>query len=310
MKAIILLAIVALASCRLHSHTLNQESLEEIKKNASFEVYDWESHPFRGQTVEQLRAKLGLKGMPVEELQRLPTGGESDLPENFVSQDKWPDCVHQIRDQQSCGSCWAFAASEVLSDRLCIASQGKTDVILSPQDLVSCDKNDYGCGGGYLDISWDYIVANGVVSDECYPYSSGSGDTGSCQISSGKCQADGQSFHKYFATSYKQNFGSIEEVKEEIYNNGPVETGFLVYYDFMSYKSGIYRQTSSYLMGGHAVKIVGWGVENGVNYWVVANSWGAAWGEAGHFRIEMNNCCNFEAQIITGYADTARVPLF
>jgi cathepsin B len=91
-------------------------------------------------------------------------------------------------------------------------------------------------------------------------------------------------------------------VKTDIFNNGPVETGFLVYQDFMSYKSGIYQKTSNTLMGGHAVKIVGWGNENGTDYWVVANSWGPKWGEQGHFRIKMNHCCNFEAQIIAGTA--------
>jgi len=82
--------------------------------------------------------------------------------------------------------------------------------------------------------------------------------------------------------------------------NGPVETGFLVYQDFMSYKGGVYKKTSSTLLGGHAVKIVGWGTEKGDDYWIVANSWGPKWGEAGHFRIKIGNCCNFEAQMITG----------
>jgi cathepsin B len=58
----------------------------------------------------------------------------------------------------------------------------------------------------------------------------------------------------------------------------------------MTYKSGIYVRTSTEAEGGHAVKIVGWGVENGVNYWKVANSWGPAWGENGYFRIKMDQC--------------------
>jgi len=80
----------------------------------------------------------------------------------------------------------------------------------------------------------------------------------------------------------------------------------------MSYKSGIYKHTSGGVLGGHAVKIVGFGVENGTQYWKVANSWGPAWGEQGHFRIAIGNCCNFDAQIIAGYADTKSqvTPLF
>ena len=58
--------------------------------------------------------------------------------------------IHPIRDQGGCGSCWAFSASEVLSDRLAIATQGKTNVVLSPMALVACDtEHDMGCNGGW-----------------------------------------------------------------------------------------------------------------------------------------------------------------
>jgi cathepsin B len=67
----------------------------------------------------------------------------------------------------------------------------------------------------------------------------------------------------------------------------------------MAYKSGIYKYTRGSLLGGHAVKIIGWGVENGINYWIVANSWGAGWGEAGFFKIQQGEC-SFEYKFITG----------
>jgi len=72
----------------------------------------------------------------------------------------------------------------------------------------------------------------------------------------------------------------------EIMANGPVETGFTVYRDFYNYTGGIYQHLSGSAMGGHAVKIIGWGVENNVDYWIVANSWGSGWGENGFFRIK------------------------
>jgi cathepsin B len=68
-----------------------------------------------------------------------------------------------------------------------------------------------------------------------------------------------------------------------------METGFQVYQDFFSYKKGIYHHVTGGLAGGHAVKIVGWGVEDGTNYWICANSWGDAWGENGFFRIEQGD---------------------
>jgi C1A family cysteine protease len=58
----------------------------------------------------------------------------------------------------------------------------------------------------------------------------------------------------------------------------------------MAYKSGIYKFTQGKFLGGHAVKIIGWGTENGINYWIVANSWGTKWGEEGFFRIQQGEC--------------------
>ena len=70
-----------------------------------------------------------------------------------------------------------------------------------------------------------------------------------------------------------------------IMEGGPVETAFTVYSDFENYVSGVYKHTSGQMMGGHAVKFVGWGVDNGTKYWKVANSWNPYWGEKGYFRI-------------------------
>ena len=72
------------------------------------------------------------------------------LPPNFDARTKWPNYTHAIRNQQSCGSCWAFGAAEALSDRFAIASAGKVNIVLSVEELVSCDRSNMGCQGGYL----------------------------------------------------------------------------------------------------------------------------------------------------------------
>jgi cathepsin B len=300
MKTLIVIGLVALAAC--HQPVITEEHLDSLRKVATFEVYSYQSHPFKDATQEDLKMALGLRGMKSEELPPLRKGlPTQDLPDNFVAHDKWPNCIHKIRDQQRCGSCWAFAASEVLSDRFCIASNGAIDDVLSPQDLVSCDDGDFGCNGGYLDASWEYLEDTGIVDDACFPYVSGGGDSGECKIQSGRC-VDGKTDAKKFHAKNVRTFTSTTEIKEDIFNNGPVETGFLVYKDFISYKGGIYKKTSDELLGGHAVKVVGWGTESGTDYWVVANSWGPNWGEAGHFRIAIGNCCNFDKQMIVGDA--------
>ena len=101
--------------------------------------------------------------------------------------------------------------------------------------------------------------------------------------------ADGSDLKMYKATDVKQDQG-IDAMKNAIMSGGPVEVGFDVYSDFMSYKSGIYKQTSSQLLGGHAVKAIGWGVQNGTKYWIMANSWNVKWGESGFFRIAFEEC--------------------
>lgn len=218
------------------------------------------------------------------------------LPDNFDGRQAFGKCIHPVRDQMRCGSCWAFSASEVLSDRFCIASKGQIDVILSPQTLVSCDSGNMGCDGGYLDKAWQFLVSNGIALDQCEPYTSGGGDSGTCPT---KC-ADGSQIKYYKAANYKHITG-VSNIQTDLMTNGPVQVAFEVYQDFMSYKSGIYHHISGSLLGGHAVELVGWGVENGTAYWTLKNSWGPTWGENGYFRIVKNvNECGIESNVYSG----------
>eukprot|EP00689_Sawyeria_marylandensis_P002030 EC822907.1.p1 GENE.EC822907.1~~EC822907.1.p1 ORF type:complete len:84 (+),score=53.33 EC822907.1:357-608(+) len=73
-----------------------------------------------------------------------------------------------------------------MSDRMCIASKGSINEVLSPQDMVSCDKGDLGCQGGYLDREWAYLVSTGIVTDACFPYVSGDGHVPKCPFDTKK----------------------------------------------------------------------------------------------------------------------------
>lgn len=87
----------------------------------------------------------------------------------------------------------------------------------------------------------------------------------------------------------------------EIMTHGPVEAAFTVYSDFLSYKSGVYQHTTGQALGGHAIKILGWGVESGTDYWLVANSWNNDWGDNGFFKIRRgNNECGIESEVVAG----------
>jgi len=132
------------------------------------------------------------------------------------------------------------------------------------------------------------MISSGVVLDSCVPYTSGkAGIDGACPAS---CTASGHSYKKYHATGTVHSFTSITAIQNEIQTNGPIEVAFSVYQDFMSYKSGVYQHTSGGYAGGHAVKMIGWGSESGLNYWLCANSWNTSWGEAGYFKIAFGQC--------------------
>jgi cathepsin B len=221
-----------------------------------------------------------------------------DVPDSFDSRTNWPNLIHPIRDQQRCGSCWAFAASEVLSDRFAISTK-KASPVLSPQDLVSCDSTDMGCQGGFLPKAWAYLKDTGIVTDTCEPYTSGSGSSGTCLK---KC-SDGEPYKKYKAKDAYQVKG-VANIQKEIMQNGPVEVAFKVYGDFMKYKSGVYHKAWWEFVpkGGHAVKMIGWGTENGQDYWLVANSWNTNWGDQGFFKIRRGHDeCGIESQVFAGH---------
>jgi len=177
-----------------------------------------------------------------------------------------------------------------MSDRLCIASKGKVDVILSPEKILECDASDMGCNGGELSNVWSYLESVGTTSDECYPYASGDGKVPKCSHRS-QCVDTSLTYQ-----NYKCGKGSVveavtvEQIKNNMYVHGPMQTGFNVYSDFFNYKSGVYHYVSGRLEGGHAVKILGWGSQDGMDYWLCGNSWGTKWGEEGYFKIKMGEC--------------------
>lgn len=94
-------------------------------------------------------------------------------------------------------------------------------------------------------------------------------------------------------------------IMRAIMEGGPVETAFTVYSDFESYVSGIYHHLTGANVGGHAVKIVGWGIDGSNKYWKVANSWNPYWGEKGFFRIKKGvNECGVEDSVVFSSADS------
>ena len=264
------------------NHPVNQEVVDHIKKHADTWVpLELHENPLANLSVGEIFGLLGSKiGGSAENSNYKSPEINADIPVAYDARST--GCVHAIRDQGQCGSCWAFAATEALSDRICIASKGKTNVILSPEYMISCDNGNMGCQGGYLNKAWDFLESTGAVEDSCFTYRGVEGD-----CPAGTCP-DGGNFRQYKCQKGSTvNAKNAKAIQSAILAGGPMETGFQVYKDFFNYKSGIYKKTSPFwdYAGGHAVKIVGWGNENGTNYWICANSWSEKWGENGFFKI-------------------------
>lgn len=219
-----------------------------------------------------------------------PFSHNVSLPTDFDSRQKWPNSIQPVRNQKQCGSCWAFALTSMLSDRFAVAGCSKG--ALSPQDLVSCDNSDYGCNGGQFDTSLTWAVNFGVTTEECLPYVSGCGVAPPCPL---KCN-NKSSIVRYKGKSYNKLQG--EEIENAIFSRGSIEVGISVYLDFMFYRTGVYKHKIPLLMGYHAIRCIGWGVDNKHNipYWLCVNSWGPLWGEKGYFKIiRGKDECNIES---------------
>jgi len=243
-----------------------------------------QENPLSNMTAEKV---MGLMGTNI----RGPVGGfqtpdvMDGTDKEFDSRKKWGACVHPIRNQAQCGSCWAFGASEALSDRFCIA--GGVKDVLSAQDLVSCDSGNMACQGGWLDVAWQYLQNTGIAKDSCIPYTSGAGQVAQCPS---KCD-DGSAITKFkCAPNSVVEATTSDQIKSQIQTYGPMETSFTVYQDFFSYKSGVYQHVTGGVAGGHAVKMLGWGVDGNTEYWLCANSWGNGWGDSGFFKIKKGDC--------------------
>jgi hypothetical protein len=192
-----------------------------------------------------------------------------------------------VKDQGGCGSCWAFAAIFPMEFGINVLYNiSNTD--LSEQQLVDCDTSNGGCNGGWPHYVYRNFINSGygLTTEANYTYK---GYRGTCKIPFRK-----ENYKILRQTGVFSGIG-FESQLEALVINGPTVVAVNADNNFMAYSGGIFNGCASSNSINHAVVAVGFGVENGIEYWIVRNSWGSWWGENGHIRIAKGiGMCNIQ----------------
>jgi C1A family cysteine protease len=201
--------------------------------------------------------------------------------------------VTPVKDQGQCGSCWAFSATESAETAWFMSNH--TLPVLAPQQVVDCDNKDGGFNGGDTPTAFQYIIANGLEAESSYFYKV---KDETCQYKSSVVIATAIKWEWGIAPCNtvntrdcsNQNETALWDVVERL---GP-QSICVDAEPWQTYRSGIMKGACphGYYELDHCVQLVGYGVDAGQKYWLVRNSWGTSWGEAGYIRLAFgtNEC--------------------
>ena len=203
--------------------------------------------------------------------------------------------VH-IKNQKSCGCCWAMASTTALAYRF---HKKGIEVDLSPQHELSCYIHDCNRGNNLIDSQLT-LVKNGTLTEECFPFSSQNGSVTEKCITNNTCKNPDIKYEKYYArNAYKilldqDNIYNVTAIIiDQLLTDGPVISSMVLYSDFQDLnsdpncKNTVYTYDgASMSFGGHGVAIVGYGFQDNKYYWLAQNSWGDTACQGGFIKIE------------------------
>jgi len=261
-----------------------------FKSNMDF-VVSWNANPehhrvainkFADLTIAEFSAMyLGTKATVT------PGAYERTVPGANPASVDWrtKGAVTPIKNQEQCGSCWAFSAVGSTEGAHFLAKGAL--VSLSEQNLVDCSgsEGNQGCNGGLMTQAFDYIIKNhGIDTESTYPYTA---QDGSCKFSAANI---GSTLVAY--TNVKS--GSEADLETKIVA-GPTSVAIdASHSSFQLYKSGIYYEAACSASAlDHGVLAVGYATSGSKAYYIVKNSWGTDWGMAGYIEMskDRNNNC-------------------
>mmetsp|Transcript_21816 Transcript_21816/g.35050 ORF Transcript_21816/g.35050 Transcript_21816/m.35050 type:complete len:332 (-) Transcript_21816:931-1926(-) len=286
----------------------NEALIERL--NGEHSTAKFAPNQFENISIAEFRATRLIHLDPTQMLRDLSSKTQhipavSDIPSSF----DWRDynVVTGVKNQYSCGTCWAFSTTGNIEGQWALYNnQSHALTSLSEEFLVDCDSNDCGMFGGWPYLAYEYVIAEkGIPSEASYPYCCGTRDTCyPCMAahynrtmcgdhSSLYCNATWNDGHcprnDWQIASSITDWMSISQNETEIAKSlvelGPLSV--LMNAESLShYRSGIYDPSRCDPTDlDHGVLLVGYGTENGVDYWIVKNSWDSSWGESGYFRI-------------------------
>jgi cathepsin L len=262
---------------RVAQYTFVHNWIEE--HNASGASWVAGHNQFSDWSHAEYKALLGYTGQS-EKARKAPKIFE----EVNASSVNWVDAgaVTPVKDQGQCGSCWSFSTTGSLEGAHQIAT-GKL-LSFSEQQLVDCaglKYGNYGCNGGLQTNAYNYYEDGYMAElESVYPYTSGT------TKSKGTCQYDSLSQTAVTVTGYDNVTPSNVSQMRAALTQQPlaiaIEADKLV---FQTYKSGVLDSTQCGTNLDHAVLAVGYGTENGQDYWLVKNSWNTTWGDQGYIKL-------------------------
>uniref|UniRef100_UPI003AAB3B46 cathepsin S-like isoform X1 n=1 Tax=Centroberyx gerrardi TaxID=166262 RepID=UPI003AAB3B46 len=266
---------------RIWEENLEMINVHNLETSLGMHTYELAMNHLGDLTTEEINGTLTGTHVP-SDLERGPSPSvgvnQTALPPSLDWREK--GLVTEVKMQGSCGSCWAFSAVGALEGQLKKTTGTLTS--LSPQNLVDCSTKygNHGCNGGFMSNAFQYVIKNqGIESDAAYPYMA---RPGQCRYNS-NYRAANCSAYAFLPE------GDEAALKVGLAVIGPISVAIDASRPkFVFYRHGVYRDHTCTHNINHGVLAVGYGTENGRDYWLIKNSWGTNYGDGGYIKMARN----------------------